>query len=455
MKRGTSSLRALDLPGSELDDEPRWQLVQRILASRQFARAPLLSRFLRYICEKTLHGNQEEISEYQIGVQVFDRPATYRTVEDNIVRNYARQLRRRLAEFFAAEGRDEPLRVEIPLGGYIPIFFEQERQAAAREESPVTPVLLNPQQPGELPIPAAREQDEPVIEPSALPHRRSASRSMRIALFGIYSVVLIVFTVLVSRRLFGPRIANGPSSILWSALLRGPQQTLIVPSDCGLNIVQDLSRKELTLAHYLKGDYLSVPLPAMDSHSQADLRTQEFTSFVDLQIVSALGRLPQADSQDIVVRFPRYLRPDDFKSNNVILIGAEGSNPWAEMAQKNLNFRIVYDGEMQSAWVENAHPQHGEQSRYFSQWSEPSHSTYAVIAYEPNIGGNGHILLLEGLDVAGTQAAAEALLHGSSLSPVLQAATRDGALRPFEVLLQSTSIASDAADSQVVAYRVN
>src|SRR5665213_2902778 len=113
-------------PALRIEDDDHWQLVQRIVASRRFVRAPLLSRFLLHVCSETLHGRQHEITEYQIGVQVFDRPRSYRTVEDNIVRNYARQLRKRLAEYSADEGKNDPCRIEIPLGGYVPVFAAQQ-----------------------------------------------------------------------------------------------------------------------------------------------------------------------------------------------------------------------------------------------------------------------------------------------------------------------------------------
>jgi hypothetical protein len=56
-----------------LSEEPRWQLAQRIAASRSFAKSALLSRFLLYVCEREITGKTTEITEHQIGVQVFGR----------------------------------------------------------------------------------------------------------------------------------------------------------------------------------------------------------------------------------------------------------------------------------------------------------------------------------------------------------------------------------------------
>src|SRR5580693_3685311 len=105
-----------------LATEPRWQLAQRIVASRSFAKSALLSRFLLYVCEREITGKTTEISEHQIGVHVFGRRPGYHPGEDNIVRNYARQLRHRLDQYFQEEGKDEELRVSIPRGKYVPVF---------------------------------------------------------------------------------------------------------------------------------------------------------------------------------------------------------------------------------------------------------------------------------------------------------------------------------------------
>jgi len=79
---------------------------------------------------------------------------------------------------------------------------------------------------------------------------------------------------------------------------------------------------------------------------------------------------------------------------------------------------------MRGATIVNAHPLPGETASYVSHWNEPSHETFALIAFLPNLGGNGRLLLLQELDVAGTQAAAEALIHPDAIDPILRRATR-------------------------------
>ena len=58
--------------GSPTPDQIRGQL-RRILASPHFNRAPRLERFLAYVVEEALAGRDENIQEYMIGLEVFDR----------------------------------------------------------------------------------------------------------------------------------------------------------------------------------------------------------------------------------------------------------------------------------------------------------------------------------------------------------------------------------------------
>ncbi len=139
-----------------------------------------------------------------------------------------------------------------------------------------------------------------------------------------------------------------------------------------------------------------------------------------------------------------------------MIIGSSCSNPWAAIAEKTTNFQIHCSPGMEGATVVNLKPQPGEAASYSSHWNEPIHETYGVISFVPNLSGYGHLLFLEGLDAAGTQAASEALLRSETLAPILERASRpDGSLAPFEVLLRSTSIQANATDTQVVASRIH
>ena len=121
-------------PCSPLD--PRWQLVQRVAASPYFSKGPKLRAFLLYVCENSLLGKPENLTAQLIGSRVFGRDPDYVPSEDNIVRVEARELRKRLTTYFAAEGRDEPVVIEIPKGSYSPVFLPREQ---IEPDSPLQP----------------------------------------------------------------------------------------------------------------------------------------------------------------------------------------------------------------------------------------------------------------------------------------------------------------------------
>lgn len=434
--------------GDAVANDARWQLAQRVVASRHFARSPLLSRFLLYVVSETVEDRSSQITEHQIGVRVFDRPTSYRTVEDNIVRNYARQLRRRLADYFADEGASEELQIDIPLGRYVPIFVPHADVAQGKERASRA-----------VPIAIRAEQAAPTPEgPSAIGSAWKSRGLWMLFLFVAYTAGLIAVVWIAATRLHQSRQPGEGAAVarpLWAALFGGSATTYVVPADAGLNLLEDLSHRPVTLADYIEGGYSRLTLPSLDPHSADDLRTQHFTSFIDLQIITSLTRLPEFNPQRAILRFPRDLRLDDLRNANAVIIGSVGSNPWASVAEANANFRIEYRDGMQSATIVNSKPQQGEAATYVSHWSEPAHETFALISFLPNLAGNGRLLLLEGLDVAGTQAAAEAIFHPDSIEAILRGAVRpDGSLRSFEILLRSTSIRSSATGTQIVGSRI-
>lgn len=92
--------------------------LQRILAARVFANAPTLARFLHYIVEYWIAHGESAPKEYELGVEVLQRGATFDPNVDTIVRVHARRLRARLERYYATEGSDDPVRITLPKGHY-------------------------------------------------------------------------------------------------------------------------------------------------------------------------------------------------------------------------------------------------------------------------------------------------------------------------------------------------
>src|SRR5437868_3088902 len=105
--------------------------MERILASTSFQNAARLSRFLQFTVERTLSGQGSDIKEYLLGVEVFRRGVDFDPRADSVVRVEARRLRAKLDEYYTTAGKDDPISIAYPKGGYVPIFRPRHDEPAA------------------------------------------------------------------------------------------------------------------------------------------------------------------------------------------------------------------------------------------------------------------------------------------------------------------------------------
>jgi hypothetical protein len=102
--------------------------------------------------------------------------------------------------------------------------------------------------------------------------------------------------------------------------------------------------------------------------------------------------------------------------------------------------------------INNLHPRSGESATYANNGEE---HTYGVIAYVPNLNSTGHVLIVGGLNMAGTQAAGTLLLNPALMMPTLQRArTANGSLQPFELLIGASNVAANASTPHIVLERI-
>src|SRR5262245_36797618 len=106
--------------------------LERILGSVTFRQVDRLKRFLSFIVAEALAGRGSQLKEYVIGVQVFDKDSSFDPRADPIVRVQARRLRARLVRYYREEGGADALVIELPKGGYAPVFKNREASAAGR-----------------------------------------------------------------------------------------------------------------------------------------------------------------------------------------------------------------------------------------------------------------------------------------------------------------------------------
>lgn len=440
--------------GEALRFRPEWQLAHRVAASKRLSKSDLLPKFLLYVCERQLLGDVHEITEQRIGTQIFNRATDYNPSEDNIVRSYARLLRKRLDEYFETEGRREPMRIVIPRGGYVPVF-----QPRADVLAPVPDTRK--QTPAEEAVMSVSSAENVVAREASIELKGAVSETHVKPAWSMVLSGLVLGVLLASAAAFGfhrtqLEKAQGPAHAIWMQLFQQNRNTLIVPADSGLGILQNLTGHLATLESYANGSYLSEmkPHPGLGLENLNDLRRQRYTSVVDLNIAAMLTQLPEMAANRPRIRYARSITMEDLNHSNVILLGSTHTNPWVSLFEKDLNFQLEYMPEVDQSFIRNRHPTSTEQTKYLNGTTETVNHTYGAIDYLPSLDGIGHVLIIQGLNMAATQAAAEILFNSAEMKPVLeQALLPNDSLKSFELLVETSSIDATAPGAHVIAAR--
>ena len=422
----------------------RREVVRRIVTSPTFARSERLGHLLTYVCDLALSGREGEINEQKIGQAVFGRSRDYDSSIDGIVRSQASRLRHRLDLYYQQEGADEPIRVVIPRGGYVPVFGAQD-VCAGQPAVDVAEVVPS--------APGAGLELHPVDSLSR--------RWLPWGLCLMLALMVMALWVQDRRAVRSAAVAAPPTHPFWSHLFTKNQPVIIVAPDSGLVLYHGMSGKEIDLKQYLDAGYRSVsdgpPKTSPTAPKQdwlLDLANRRYTSIVDLNAILPIRDRARALGGDVSVRYARDLRPNDLKRGTVVLLGAYSANPWVELFEPNLSF-VLKDDYTKFMWVVNRNPQKGEPARWVSDRTDPQRRVYGVVAYVPNRLGDSDALLLEGTGMSGTEAVADFMNDDAQLLPFLNQIRRpDGTLPHFEVLIEAHNMGASAVRSQILAWRV-
>ncbi len=98
--------------------------LQRILASPEFQATDRQREFLQFVITETIAGRDQEIKGYTVATQVFGRKEDFDQATDPIVSIQANRLRRALERYYLVAGQQDPVRIDIPKGTYVPTFCE-------------------------------------------------------------------------------------------------------------------------------------------------------------------------------------------------------------------------------------------------------------------------------------------------------------------------------------------
>jgi hypothetical protein len=378
-----------------------WSLVQRIAATPTFTRSDFLTKFLLYICDRKLRGHEDEITEYQIGTHALGRPESFHTGEDNIVRNYARLLRKNLAEYFEHEGSEEELVLEIPKGHYRPVFRRRELKALAVEGLKEETVPTDP-----LPVRTTR-----------------SARSIRTAWWLVGGLILLSSIPLGIRlhksslsadanmpleRLWGPFwIGNPPLVIFSNALFTGDQSN-------GMRYVASMDKVK-------NGEYVDT-----------------YTGVGEVNAVYDLTRLFQERHATFTLKRSLLVTWDEARQRDLIFIGSVANNPALRVIAdaNSMDFAITADNGFSG--VVNRRPHRGELQIY-ARTSRPLTRDYAIVALIPGLEPGRRVLIFSGTTTFGTQAAVEFACGPEEVADLMRViAGPSGSVRPFEAIIETT-----------------
>ena len=128
----------MTLPSNITVDKLHKQL-EHVLSSKSFEGVDRLKRFLTFIVAETLAGRGDQLKEFTVGEQVFDKGGDFDTRSDPIVRVQAGRLRARLTRYQLEEGQNDEIIIELPKGRYVPVFRTRDASPPRRR---ITTVLL-------------------------------------------------------------------------------------------------------------------------------------------------------------------------------------------------------------------------------------------------------------------------------------------------------------------------
>jgi serine/threonine-protein kinase len=132
-----------DTAAAASPDAPVREQLERILASSTFKQVDRLKRFLSFIVLESIGGRGNELKEYVIGVHVFGKEPSFDPRTDPIVRVQARRLRAKLVRYYQEDGRSDEVIIDLPKGGYAPVFTPRERSVVAKRSIAATLVSRN------------------------------------------------------------------------------------------------------------------------------------------------------------------------------------------------------------------------------------------------------------------------------------------------------------------------
>ena len=398
--------------------------IDTLINSHSLRGSESLCKLLRYLAEHSLDHPGVSLKEYQIATEVLGRSGGFDPQSDSTVRVQAGRLRMKLAEYYAHEGPDDAVVVELPKGSYALTF---------RVRTPSHGLA-------EVPSPHERA-DRAGAQPS----------NRRWAIAVLVLSILLAGALLSTGLLLANRARNQPVAqpfippafgIFWNRFVTGPKPPWVIFSNGSF-----VGRPETGMRYF-----------NTSSDSRAFI-LDHYTGVGEVLAVHQLDRVFVLLNQQLQVKRGSLFSLDDAKNNDLIFVGSPAENltlldiPGTE----EFVFQRVDSGPRKGdLGVRNTHPQSGEPGMFLASLSsQPTTEDYSVIALVPGMDPARSVLILAGTTTFGTQAAAEYVCREDSLAELLRrlGVSKAADLKPFEALLHVKVTHGVPVSADLVAVR--
>jgi len=404
------------------------ELLDRVANSPQFQKSKRLRELLLYLGDRAIRDPNCVLREQEIGIDVLGRPRDYDTSHDTLVRVLISHLRKKLQEYFAAEGRDESLLIEIPKGTYLPVFRLREPRNGHTE------IVEEP-------------------PPAAAPIR--GRRLVPAVLAAVAAAAVLGWAT--GYNSHPARLTSRPSvEAFWKQLFGNGQPTNLAMSDVTLMEFEILMGGPVQLSEYEAREWDRLA----DSRIQDPVRRELARAFVDrvttaisdVQVARDFGVLSSELHLPLNIISARDLSSPLVSSDNTILLGSWRANPWVGLFEDQTAFRAEYEESPPRFQFVNRTPLPGEEPAYVAQWRRTG---YCRVTFLQNPRRNGNTLLITGSDVISTEAGGRFIASEDSILQLRKRLNlKAGSPIPhFEVLLRAQIVNSTVPRFELVAYR--
>lgn len=437
------------VPAPSLGEEERSDL-DKLLSADHFVRAPRVHAVLEFLVEALRNGRADEVNEQRIAEAVFHRSAGSNSTEDNIVRVTISNLRSRLEEYYRGEGRGARWILEVPKGKYSPLLQKREilpgptlvQSVSCPEIADLSPILqvLQP------------KSATPVAE--APPVRVSTERLVWVLLAALLAGNIGLGYLLYLEHAVNP--AHREAGFLRQFFAGRTAPVPVVVTDSNLQAYRMTLGQTVPLSSYIDRSYLAAIHDK--SHSLPSGLLSYLGGRSETGVTSAMlaGRMQEALYPVTVnIRHPQDMSTRDFQRDSIILLGGPWVNPWGQLFESRLNFRLIPWNSNTASEIRNDRPLAGEPDRFSPRVENGFDISYARIAVLPNLAATGFVILLGSNRPDSLEAAGDFLTKPDGLDEMLRTfgVSKVTQLPSFEVVLEVKGVSLTPQSVRVVAHR--